>query len=80
MNAGQARAAASAAVLARETGSGSTFSVRELQGAPACIVDVGGRLHTGLWLHGTVIVLGTEPLSPVTCRDCGAPFDIGGHK
>ena len=19
-------------------------------------------------------------LSPVTCRDCGAPFDVGGHK
>jgi len=40
--AGQARAAASAAVPAGEAGSGILFSVRELQGAPTCIVNVEG--------------------------------------
>ena len=70
------KAAASTAVPAGEAGSGNLFTVRELQGAPTCIVIVEGRRRTGLWLHGTVIVLGTEPLSPVTCRDRGAPFDV----
>jgi len=80
-SAGQARATASATMPAREARPGNLFSVRELQGAPTYTVHVGGRLHTGLWLHGMVTVLGTgPPLSPVTCRDCGRPFGVGGHK
>ena len=55
------KAAASAAVPAGKAGAGTLTSVRELEGAPTCIVIVEGRRHTGLCLHGAVIVLGAEP-------------------
>ena len=72
-SAGQARAAASATTPAGGAGSGILLSVRELQSAPTCIANAGGRLLTGLLLRETVTVLGTDPsLSSVTCRDCAA--------
>ena len=80
----QSTAAAGAALPAGETGSGNLFSERELQGAAYFPVNAGGRLHPGIWLHGTVVVLGTDPsLFSVICRDCGEPFDefnVKGHE
>ena len=74
-------AASGAAVPAGETGSGNLFSGRELQGAAYFPINVGGRLHPGIWLHGTVIVHGTGPsLFSVFCRDCREPFDADGNK
>ena len=63
------------------TGYGCLFSKRELQGAAYFPVDVGGRIHPGILLHGVVVALGTEAsLVTIFCRDCGEPFDASGVK
>ena len=53
--------------------------MRELQGAPTCIVNAKGRLHAVLWLHGMVIVLGMDSSLPEADENApaAAGVDVG---
>ena len=62
--AGQARAAASAAVPAGKVEACTLISVGEIDGAATHIVLVAGQRRFRFFYNGVVIVLGVEPSAP----------------